>query len=469
MLMRQGVQFAVLIVLARILSPEDFGVIALLALFVGLGNVFVDGGFSAALIQRQEISRRDESTVFFFNLAMGLLAALFLFAAAPLIAEYLGKPILRDLTYAMALNVFIGSFGAIHTTLLTKELNLKVLAKIGAICTGLSGALAIFLALKGFGAWSLAIQIVAASLISTLLLWLWHPWRPVKAFSMVSLRSYFRFGGYLMVIAIIDMLHTNLYSVLIGKFYRVSDVGYYDRAQKTQLLPANFIMLIINRVAFSAFSSIAEDKSRLAQLFRKAQTLVMFVNVPMLVAMIALAEPLIRLLFGEQWLPSVPILQVLGIVGLMWPMHVLNINILKAQGRTDLFFNIMLIKKTVAIGLTVVGSFYGILSIAWAQVAASLFSFLVNAYYSRVYLNYGAMRQILDMLPIIAAALPAGGLMWLVGHAWQGNAMMQLSVGLSAGAIFYLAMAFFLRINALREIVVLLRLRNQPAMSTDGI
>ncbi|EIC29690.1 MULTISPECIES: lipopolysaccharide biosynthesis protein [Methylomicrobium] len=458
--LRQGSQFAVLIVMARILSPEDFGVMALLALFAGLANVFVDGGFGSALIQRQNVTRTDESTVFFFNLAMGFSALVALCVLAPYLARLFDKPILRPLTYAMAANVFIGAFGAIHTTLLTKELNLKLIARIGGIASAVSGALAIGLALEGFGPWSLALQVVAANAVSTLLLWHWHAWRPLWTFSFSSLRSYFRFGGYLLIVALADLLHTHLYSLLIGKFYQVREVGFYDRAQKTQSLPVNFIMLVINRVAFSAFSTLAEDRERLSRAFRKAQRLVLFVNTPLSILTIVLAEPIVLALFGEKWLPSAPLLQVLGIAGLLWPMHILNTNVLKAQGRSDLFFNIMLVKKSVAIGLTVWGSFYGIIAIAWAQVAASVFALAVNAYYSKIFLNYGVFRQLQDLLPSLTAGALAGAAAWLQSQHSGFSCYADLALGTFLAGLVYLLLARLLDVNTLTEFTGLFKKRS---------
>lgn len=467
--LRQGVQFITLIILARLLSPEDFGVIALLALFVGVAGIFVDGGFSAALIQRKNITRLDESTVFFFNLAIGFIGSITLCLAAPYLAGLFSKPVLHHLTYAMALNILINAFGSIHTTLLTKDLNFKLLAKVGGTASSLSGILAIFLAIKGFGVWSLAIQVLTASLISTSLLWLWHKWRPIWKFSYSSLRSFFRFGGYLVIVSMIDILHNNLYSLLIGKFYHIRDVGLYDRAQKTQMLPVNFIMLIINRVAFSVFSSVAEDKDVLARAFRKAQRLVMFINIPLSTIIIVLAEPIIMTLFGPNWRGSIPLLQVLGIAGLMWPMHILNINVLKAQGRSDLFFNIMLIKKIVAISLTVAGSFHGILMIAWAQVAASVFSIAVNAYYSKAFLNYGLIKQCLDLLPNLAAALHMAGVMWLIWYAGNFDDYTELALGSLTGGASYLLISCLLRIGALTEISALLLKSWKPELTADDV
>lgn len=451
-ILRQGVQFAVLMIMARLLSPEDFGTIALATLFVALATVFVDGGFSAALIQKQDTSLVDESTVFYFNLLMALCVALGLCVAAPWIAAVFDKPVLRFLVWTMALNVLINAFGAIHTTLLTKALNFKLIAKTGGIASLLSALLALILAFNGFGIWSLVAQTLLSSLVSVSLLWWWHDWRPARRFCLDSLRNFFRYGGYLMIIGAIDALHSNLYAFLIGKYYSVREVGFYDRAQKTQLLPVSFLMLIINRIAFSSFSAAADDITKLARGFRKAQRLVMLINIPLAVMMIVLAEPIILLLFGETWRDSAQILQVLGGDALLWPVHMLNINVLKAQGRSDLFFKIMLIKKIVAMSLIVACSFQGIIAIAWAQVIASIFSFGVNAYYSKVFLDYGPLKQLWDLLPCLLIAAVMGLLMHEIVQSLFLPDYQVSIVAVLTGGTFYLGACYLLRVQALKDI-----------------
>jgi len=436
--MRQGVQFIVLVVLARILAPEDYGLIAMLGLFVGVAGIFIDSGFGSALIQRQNITHIDESTVFIFNLAMGMVVALLLCAAAPWIAAFFKQPVLRYLTYVMALNLFVNTFGSIHTTLLTKELNFKTIAQTGGVASLLSGTLAIILATQGFGVWSLAGQTLAASVMTVLLLWVWHPWRPVWTFSFVSLRSFFRFGGYEMATTLIDVFSTNLYLILIGKMFSVREVGFYDRAQKTQQLPIALMMGIINRVAYSAFSTAAQDKAKLVRGLRKAQAISMFVNTPILIGIAILAEPLVSTLFGAQWLPCVPVLQVLALAGLLWPLHLLNLSVLRAQGRSDLFFWIAIFKKVVTISLTVLASFHGIMAIAWAQVAASIFAYLVNAHYSKVFLDYGAVKQVRDLSVNFMAVIPMAIAVYLITDTMQLAQPIKLLVASIVGGGIYL-------------------------------
>lgn len=436
--MRQGIQFGISIVLARLLTPEDFGVVAMLALFVGVAGIFIDSGFSSALIQRQGTSRTDESTVFYFNLGMGVVAVFVLCIAAPWIAAFFKQPILQNLTYVMASSLIVNAFGSIHSTLLVKEMNFKVTAKVGMIGALSGGVVAIYMASQDYGVWSLAGSTVASSLITVSLLWLWHPWRPAWTFKLDSLRSFFRFGGYQMASALLDVFATNLYSILIGKLYSVRDVGFYNRANSTQKLPITIVMGIINRVAFSTFSQVSEDKERLVRGLRQAQSMVMFVNIPVLVGIIILAEPLVLGLFGEQWIVCVPILQVLGLGGLILPLQSLNLNILKAQGRADLNFKIAIYKKVFAISLMIACSFYGIMAIAWAQVVISVFAYFMNTHYTRILLGYSGFEQLMDLRVNFVAAIPMGIVVYLMNGMMQFPPLIKLLVISIVGCVIYL-------------------------------
>jgi teichuronic acid exporter len=459
---RQGVQFVVSIVLARILAPEDFGVIAMLALFIGVASIFIDSGFSSALMQRQNTTHTDESTVFFFNLGMGAATALLLCATAPWIAMFFKQPVLQYLSYAMAFSLFVGAFGSIHSTLLSKEMNFKTTAKVGVVSSVVAGALAIYMASQGYGVWSLAGHAVASSIVMVLLLWIWHPWRPSWTFSFASLRSFFGFGGYTMAATLTDVFSTNLYLILIGKMYSVRDVGFYDRAQRTQQLPITLMMSIINRVAFSTFATVAEDKARLIRGLRQAQAISMFVNIPVLVGIILLAEPLVLTLFGEPWRPCVPILQVLGLGGLLWPLHVLNLNILMAQGRSDLFFKVTMLKKVLTISLTVVASFYGIMAIAWMQVVVSIFAYFVNTHYTEALLGYGGLKQLRDLAVNFVAVIPMVGVVYLTMDTIQTLPLIELSLASIVGGVVYLLTCRLLRMELLNECLMLAGIRARP-------
>jgi len=435
--MRQGLQFFISILLARLLAPEDFGVIAMLYVFIGLAGLFIDSGFSSALIQRQDTTHTDESTVFFFNLGMGALMALALCAAAPWIATFFELPILQNLTYVMALNLFIGAFGSIHNTLLTKTLNFKTIMKVGGVATFCSGLLAIAMAWWGFGVWSLAWQTLLSSLITVSLLWWWHPWRPHWEFSLLSLSRLFRFGGFLMLSGLLDTVYTRLYAVLIGKFFSARELGYYTRAESTQQLPVSILTGVLNRVAFPVFSEAAVDPQRLARGLRKVLVAIMLLNIPAMLGLAVVAEPLVVTLFGAKWLPCVPFLQVLCLAGVLWPLHVINLNALMAQGRSDLFFRIEVIKKVVGVVLLVLASLHSVMAIAWLRLLLGVFSFFINAHYSGVLLGYGPWRQLRDILPYGGVAMVMAVSVGWAGHALHWPPAAELVALSVLGATFY--------------------------------
>ena len=464
---RHGIQFFVTIFLARLLAPEDFGVIAMLYVFIGLASVFIDSGFSSSLIQRQDITDVDESTVFFFNLGMASLMSLMICVSAPWIAAFFGIPILQPLTYVMALNMFIGAFSSIHNTLLTKELDFKIVMKVGGVATLSSGLLAILMAWWDYGVWSLAWQTVLSALISAGLLWRWHPWRPRWVFSLTSLRRLFRFGGYMMLSGLMDAIYTRFYAVLIGKFYSARELGFYTRADTTQQLPVGLLSKVLNRVAFPVFSEAASDSERLARGVRKVLVTIMLLNIPAMLGLSVLAEPIVVTLFGQKWLPSVPFLQVLSLAGVIWPLHVINLNVLMAQGRSDLFFRIEVIKKVVGVLLLVLASMHSVMAIAWMRVLSGLIGFFINAHYSGVLLGYGAWRQLRDILPYACV----GTVMAMV--VWGGSQMLnwppaaELVALTVMGASLYFVSCHLLRLAAFKEILAIIGAEKNGSRKID--
>jgi teichuronic acid exporter len=462
--MRQGMKFIISILLARILAPEDFGLIAILSMFIGVAEVFINS-LNSALIQRQNVTHSDESTIFFFNLGVGAVASLLLCATAPSIALFFKQPVLEYLTYAMAFNLLVNAFGTIHNTLLSKEMNFKIMTKVGLVSSLVGGLLAIYMASQGFGVWSLVANAVAASIVTVLLLWILHPWRPIWSFSFASMYTFFRFGGYWLATTLIDVFSTNLYLIIIGKLYSARDVGFYDRAQRIQGLPNALIMGITNRVAYSAFATVAKDKARLARGLRKVQGMSMLLNLPVLVGLIILAQPFVQTLFGPQWLPCVPILQVLGLGALIWPLHVLNLNILMAQGRSDLLFRITILKKIFAISLTVAASFYGIMAIAWAQVVISSIGYFVNTYYTKVLLGYSGYRQLRDLLVIFVAVIPMAIVVYFTNEMMATPPLFKLIAACIAGGVVYLMTCRLLFAELLDECLILAGVRKPSAQS----
>lgn len=456
LILRQGMQFVATMVLARLLSPAEFGLMAMLALVIGMAYVVMDGGFSVALIQRRDISHLDESTVFWCNLGIGSMLTLLLFVSAPLIANFYDTPILEPLTRVMSLTCLLASLGSIHGTLLTRKLDFKTQAKAGAIAALLSGAVAIALALRGYGVWALASQALVMAGAMSALLWTFHPWRPSWAFSRDSLSKLFAFGGFHLASSLLEMAYSKLYTILVGRLFGARELGLYANADNTRLMPGTFFGNLVARVALPMFSEAAHDRILLKRGVQLSIRGMMLINAPLMLGMAALAEPTITVLFGKQWTPSAPILQVLCIAGLFYPIHVINLHALMAQGHARLMFRLELLKKGIGVALLVAGTWHGILGVAWSQVVFSLAVLAVNTHYTKRWLGYGAWEQLREIAPSVLVAGLVACAAHLISQAWHAPALVQLAVLGSAGAMSYLSIIAVARINAMRDVMALL-------------
>jgi teichuronic acid exporter len=461
--LRQGLQFGVSIALARLVSPEEFGTIALLYLFTGIAGAFVDGGLSAALIQRQDLTHTDESTVFWFNVVMGAIISAGLSAAGPAIARMFATPILAPLTAVMAANIFLSALGSIHGTLLTKGLDFRTQMKVTGFSTAISGAVAIGLAWDGRGVWALAMQTVIATAVTTVVLWSVNRWRPGFVFSRASARRLFGFGIHMLAASLLEVAYARVYTLLIGKFYGVRELGFYSRADSTKQLPVSVLTGILSRVAFPIFSAAAHDKQLLRRGVQLALRSMMLLNVPMMLGLIAVAEPLVLTLFGVRWLPAVPVMQVLCLGAVFWPLHVINLNVLMAQGHSNLYFRLEVIKKLVGVGLLIVGASYGVMGIAWSQVAFGALAFVINARQTKLHLNYGPLAQLCDFVPVVALAAPLTGVIYWLGARLQLAAAPRLLSSVAFGALLFVALGWVFRLTALRDTIDLFRQRG-PAL-----
>ena len=443
--------FVISVILARLLVPEDFGTIAILSLFLGIASLFVNAGFSAALVQKQDTTHVDESTVFWFNIGAALLMTLILTAISPWIADFFDLPVLMPLTMLMACNILISAMGSIHGTLLTKRLDFKTPMKIGVISTLISGGVGVYMAWANCGVWALAGQALVSTVVGTVLLWHFSTWRPLFAFSHDSFRRLFGFSGWVFGSAMLDTLYRRGYTLLIGKFYGTHDLGIYNRADNTQLLPANILTGVLSRVAFPLFSSVNQDKQRLRSGVRMSVRSMMLITVPFMMGLAVLAAPFIRVVFGERWLPAAPILQVLCAAGMLFPLHEINLNVLQAQGHANLFFRLEVVKKSLGTVLLIIGSFFGVMGIAWVRVFQSIVALLINTHFTHKFLGYSLREQVKDCLPsfllsAMMAAVVAMADMWI-----EIGGVSELLLLITLGATFYLACNILFGIDAFKE------------------
>jgi O-antigen/teichoic acid export membrane protein len=460
LLVRQGLQFLAMLVLARLVAPDDFGTVAVLGVFVAIGAVLVDGGLSTALIQRRDIDHTDESTVFWLNAVVGLTLGSSLVLAAGPLSDFFAQPALRRLTLAAALTVIVSALGAVHTALLVRKLDFRTQLYAGAAAAVLSGALSISMALNGFGAWALAAQMLGMASLSTVFLWLMHRWRPAPVLSLASAKKLLGFGGFVLVANLIDALYTHLYAVLIGRYIGLQQLGYYERADSTKQLPASLLTGVFGRVTFPLLSKAARDPIELRHGIRMAIRGLMLINLPMMLGSAALAETLIVTVFGEVWRPAVMPFQILCIAAALWPMHMVNVNALLAQGHARLVLKLEMPKKILGLAMLIIGMFFGIEGVAWSQVTFSIMALWINSHYTNRLVGYGLVHQLKDIvMPGVVATVMAGALYSLALILVMNDSLKLISLTV-LGGVFYITVIFLAKPPALLEIISIWRTRH---------
>jgi len=449
---RYGTQLVLMVVLARLLPAETFGLIAMLLVFTSIGALLVDSGFGVALVQRRTVNEDDEATVFAFSITAGLVTALLLWACAPAIARFYEEPQLVSLLVVLSVILPLNALATVPDALLTKRLDFRARTSAELVGSLVSGVLAIVLAFQGFGVWSLVFQAVAASVLRTTMLWLLSKWRPRGRFSVASFRRLLGFGGYMLLTNLLDTITIRLQSVLIGKMYDSGTLGYYTIAQNTQQAPASFFGSILSRVGLPVFASIADDQATLRDALRASIRASMYLFMPCMLGISVLAAPLVSVLYGQRWLPAAPILSILSLASLFWPMHVLNLAAISAQGRSDLFFRLAVLKKLIAIALIIAASPFGAIAMAWAVFAASLIATVVNTYYTAKFLEYGFFKQMRDLANTMAGAFMAAIAGYCVLHF---NPPSPAATGAAIGlaALVYIGWSLMTRSPAMRDLL----------------
>ena len=445
-------RFIVGIILARILFPEQFGLIGMLLIFIAVAQVFVQSGFDAALIQKGKATPADICSIFYFNIFVGIVAVGGLCLAAPWIAAFFNQPVLESLLRVLSTTILIDSFGAIQSTLFNKEINFKALTKVSLIAGLLSGIVGVTLAVEGFGVWSLVAQQVSLSLFEVITLWVLSPWRPRLIFSFQSLRQMFGFGSRMLLSGILNQIFENIYFLVIGKLFSAVDLGLFTRARTIQELPSQTMSTVVGRVTFPVFSQSQGDPARLKRGLRKAITALVLLNFPLMVGLAVTAKPLVIVVLGQKWAGCIPFLQLLCIAGLLYPLQVMNLNILTSMGRSDLFLRLEIIKKAVTVLNLLIAWRWGILGIIYGLVTLSLISFYLNSYYTSRLIDYSPREQLQDLSPYLGIAALMGIGVYFVGLIRFANLFMLLLVQIPTGAVIYAGLCRLFRLTAFVEV-----------------
>lgn len=406
-LVTNGIQFVLTIILARLLSPDDYGVIAMPAIFLAIAQVLIDSGFANALIRKPDLNEKDLSTAFYFNILVGIGAYLILFISSPIIANFFNTPILSKLLKVTALVVFLNSLGIVQQAVLTKKLDFKPQAIISTISTFASGAIGVWMAYNGYGVWALVFQQVSAALLRVVLLWIYGKWKPLWIWSKESFGYLWNFGSKVIIIGLLDTIFNNVYSFVLGRKYNAKDLGNYTRAQHFAELPINNIVGIVQKVTLPVLSEIQNEDNRLSDIYTKLIEVAALLVFPLMLCLAAVASPLVKILLGDDWIGCIIMLQILCFARIWTPINAININLLQVKGRTDLFLRIEIAKKAIHTIVLIITIFWGINIMLLGYALVLFLAFIINTYYTKKVIGLGFKEQFLSVLPSFTISVVA--------------------------------------------------------------
>lgn len=440
----QGVQFLVLLIIARILEPKDFGLVGMLTIFLAVAQTLIDSGFSQALIRKLDRTEIDNSTVFYFNFVVSTFLYLLLFAIAPWVAIFYEEPQLTDLMRVLCLVVIINSLAVVQRAIYSATLNFKTQAKAAFISALVSGIVGVVLAYQGYGVWTLVWQQLLNASLNTSLLWLYSSWYPKWFFSWKSFKGLFAFGSKLLASGLLDTIFTNIYSLVIGKVFSAASLGFYAQADRFTKLPSSNITGIIQKVTYPVLCTLQNDDNKLREDYRKLLRLSAFVIFPLMCLLAGISYPLVQLILGEKWRFAATLIIPLCFNMMWWPIHAINLNLLQVKGRSDLFLRLEVIKKIIGIVVLVCSVPFGLLLMCYTGIATSIICLGINTYYTGKLIQFGFIKQMKDLSGILLLSLLMFAVVFIVISAFE-SLLLQLVVGIFIGLGIFGGIGFFLK------------------------
>ncbi len=456
--LNMGLGFVIGVILARLLSPSDYGLLAMIAVFNAIAFAFLDSGFGNALIRKPDLTEDDNTTAFFFNLVAGVVLFGIIWVIAPWVSAFYDKPILTPLLRAEGSLLIVSSFKIVQNTQLTRALNFKAKMIIRVVSNILGGASGIISAYCGLGVWALVVMHVADAIISLILLWIISPWRPRGRWNKQSFNYLWGYGSKLLASGLLDTIYNNIYPIVIGKFYSAADLGQYSRAKGYAAMPSQSLTGVIQQVTFPVLSQIQDDDQRLAGSYRRMLRFTVFIVFPIMIGMAALAHPLVISLVTDKWAQCVPYLQIICFSSMWYPVHAINLNLLQVKGRSDLFLRLEIIKKAIITIAVIVSVPFGIIGICIGSVCTSIICLAINTFYTGKLIHVGFVRQMRDMAPTLLASLAMGAVVFFAVMPFDGD-VVKLAVGIPLGMVLYLAIAKVFRMPELQEALDILHRR----------
>lgn len=450
----QGIQFVIGLILARLLTPSDYGIIGMVAIFMAISQTIIDSGFSKALIQKQDRTEVDFSTAFFFNIIVGLICYLILFLASPYIASFFNEPILKDVLRVLAINLFLNSLAVVPIAKLSIKVDFKTQSKASIVSTILSGALGIVLAYKGVGVWALVAQSVSHSFINVVVLWYLLKWRPQWKYSWKSFKKLFGYGSNVLVAGIISTIYANINTLVIGKFYTPNDLGNFTRGQQFPSLLSTNLTTIVQRVTFPILSKIQDDDNRLSSVYRdyiKISSLGIFF---LLVLLSFIAEPLVTFLLTDKWIDAVIYLQVFCYALMFDHICAINLNLLYVKGKTKLILRLEVIKKGLAFIILMSSIPFGVFAICLSQVVYTQVAVYINTYYTGKLLNLGYLKQLKDYMPYFIISLIACLPCWLIQNIEGLHPILSIILGGTIAVVIYVILLYVIKDDIFKKYIL---------------
>lgn len=454
----QLVTFIVSIVLARILTPSDYGTIALVTVFTTILQVFIDSGLSTALIQKKDADDLDFSSVFYFNFIVCLILYIIMFVSAPCIADFYKDSNLITIIRVISLTLIISGVKGVQQSYVSRHMLFKrfFFSTLGG--TIFSAVLGIIMAYAGFGVWAIVFQQLSNNAIDTLILWITVKWRPIKKFSWIRLKHLLSFGWKMLASSLLDTVYNNLRNMIIGKLYTSADLAFYNQGDKFPKLIVTNINTSIDSVLLPTMSNEQDNHVRVKDMTRRAIKISTYIMAPLMIGLAFCARPIVQLVLTDKWLPCVPYLQIFCVSYLFWPIHTANLNAIKAMGRSDLFLKLEIIKKFIGMILLIITMNISVMAMAYSLLISGLISQVINSWPNRYLLKYSYIDQIKDILPNIVIALIMGGFVYFISYL-NLPILVSLVVQILSGGIIYLILSILTKNDSFIYLINILKSR----------
>lgn len=452
--------FIVQLILARILLPEIFGLIAMMQLFISLGQTLLDSGMTSSLIRSKDVDDNDYSTVFYLNIIFSVLVYLVIFSISGLISKFYHQEVLSSILKIYSISIIIQGLIAVQLARITKEMKFKLQLQLEVPSIIISSILGIWMAYNDYGVWSIVNMYLIKNSLFAIQVWYFSKWLPRLTFDLIKLKKHFNFGYKLTLSSIINTIYDNIYTIIIGRNFSALQLGFYDRANTLRLVPIQTISTALNNVTYPMFSSIQNNDVELRNTYKKVMQLVIFVVAPLMFLAILNAEYLFRVLLTDKWLPSVYYFKILCAASILYPIHAYNLNILNVKGRSDLFLRLELIKKIIITICLFMILPFGILGLIYMQLVLNILMFLINTFYSGKLIKYNSWQQAKDILPYIIISI-VGYLITLTFNNLfflkvLSNDLLLITFNTLLFSFVYASISFILKLSAITDVIKLI-------------